>query len=270
MKKNIGFIGGGQMAEAIIKGLLQSDLSSKTLITVCEPLENRRQYLRDHYELKTIDDPKELCVLADVIILAIKPQVMPVVLQQIKTSVQDRLVITIAAGLPISSYEEQLETAQPAIVRAMPNMGALVQQGATALCRNDNVSDSDFNHALTLFETIGSAVIVAESLMDAVTGLSGSGPAYVFSFIEALIDAGVKVGLGREVSRNLTLQTIRGAVELAGKSQKHPAVLRDQVTSPGGTTASGLHILEKKGFGGTIISAVEASCKRSIVLGRRK
>ena len=256
------------MAEAMIKGLLQSELSSNTLISVCEPLDGRKKYLREHFDLRTVDNAAELCTLADVIILAVKPQVMPVVLEKIQASVKDRLVITIAAGLPISYYEEQLGTDQPAIIRAMPNMGALVQQAATALCRNDNVSDSDFKYAQTLFETIGSAVIVAESLMNAVTGLSGSGPAYVFSFIEALIDAGVKVGLGREIAQNLTLQTIFGAAELARTSKKHPAVLRDQVTSPGGTTASGLHVLEKEGFGGTIISAVEASCQRSIDLGR--
>ncbi len=270
MKKNIGFIGGGQMAEAMIKGLLVSDLSSKMLISVCEPLDSRNQHLRKQYELETVADPAELCSSADIVILAVKPQVMPVVLGQIRASVERCLIITIAAGLPISMYEEQLDIAQPAIVRAMPNMGALVQQGATALCRNVHVSDSDFAFARTLFETIGSAVIVAESLMDAVTGLSGSGPAYVFSFIEALIDAGVKVGLGREVSQNLVLQTIFGAVELARTSGKHPAQLRDLVTSPGGTTASGLHVLENEGFGGTIISAVEASCNRSIVLGHRK
>ncbi len=270
MKKNIGFIGGGQMAEAMIKGLLVSDLSSKMLISVCEPLDSRKQHLSKQYELETVDTPAELCSRADTVILAVKPQVMPVVLEQIRASVQHRLVITIAAGLPISLYEEQLDIAQPAIVRAMPNMGALVQQGATALCRNAHVSDADFAFAQTLFETIGSAVIVAESLMDAVTGLSGSGPAFVFSFIEALIDGGVKVGLGREVSQNLTLQTIYGAVELARTSGKHPAALRDQVTSPGGTTASGLHVLEKEGFGGTIISAVEASCNRSIALGHHK
>ena len=270
MKKNIGFIGGGQMAEAMIKGLLVSDLSAGTRISVCEPLDSRKQQLRNHYDLETVDDPGELCSRADVIILAVKPQVMPSVLEQIRASVQHRLVITIAAGLPISMYEEQLDFERPAIVRAMPNMGALVQQAATALCRNAHVSDPDFAYARKLFETIGSAVIVAESLMDAVTGLSGSGPAYVFSFIEALIDAGVKVGLGREVSQNLTLQTIYGALELARTSGKHPAQLRDQVTSPGGTTASGLHVLEKEGFGGTLISAVEASWKRSIALGLRK
>jgi pyrroline-5-carboxylate reductase len=269
MKKKIGFIGGGQMAEAIIKGLLQSDLFSQTAVCVCEPLESRKQHLKAHYGLELIDTPEELCAAIDVLVLAVKPQVMPVVLQRIRTSIRNHLVITIAAGLPISSYEEQFDTLRPAIVRVMPNMGALVQQCATALCRNDTVTDSDFSYTLTLFETIGSVVVVDESQMDAVTGLSGSGPAYVFSFIEALIDAGVKIGLSREISRNLTLQTISAAVELARTSEKHPAVLRDQVTSPGGTTASGLHVLEENGFSGTIISAVEASRNRSIVLGQR-
>ena len=145
MKKNIGFIGGGQMAEAMIKGLLVSDLSANVRISVCEPLDSRKQHLREHYELETVDDPAELCSLADIVILAVKPQVMPVVLGQIRASSAERcLIITIAAGLPISMYEEQLDIDQPAIVRAMPNMGALVQQAATALCRNGTCFRSRF------------------------------------------------------------------------------------------------------------------------------
>lgn len=270
MTKNIGFIGGGQMAEAIIKGLLQSDLFTDSVISVSEPLDSRKHYLQLTYSLQTVEHSAELCSSNDIIILAVKPQVMPVVLEQIKPAIRHQLVITIAAGLPIVSYTEQLENPSVPIVRVMPNMPALIQQGATALCRNSNVSDSDYRFVKTLFDTIGETVTVPESSMDAVTGLSGSGPAYVFSFMEAMIDAGVKSGLSREVARNLTLQTILGAVQLAKTSKNHPAVLRDQVTSPGGTTASGLHVLEREGFNGIIISAVEAAYKRSIELGNRK
>lgn len=270
MTTNIGFIGGGQMAEAIIKGLLQSDLFSDSLISVSEPLDKRKQYLKLNYNLKTVDNSVDLCSANNVIVLAVKPQVMPAVLYQIKASVKHQLVITIAAGLPISYYVEQLENPSMAIVRVMPNMPALIQQGATALCRNSNVSNEDYALANTLFNTIGSTVNVAESLMDAVTGLSGSGPAYVFSFIEAMIDGGVKVGLSREVAQKLTLQTIQGAVQLTKSTESHPAVLRDQVTSPGGTTASGLHVLESNGFNGIVMSAVEAAFNKSVALGYRK
>lgn len=270
MTKNIGFIGGGQMAEAIIKGLLQSDLFSDSLISVSEPLDSRKQYLKGNYNLTTVEKSEDLCSSNDIIILAVKPQVMPVVLEQIKTFVQHQLVVTIAAGLPIAFYSEQLGNTSVALVRVMPNMPALIGQGATALCRNSNVSDSDYKFVKTLFDTIGSTVTISEASMDAVTGLSGSGPAYVFSFIEAMIDGGVKSGLSREVAKNLTFQTIQGAVQLAKTSKSHPAVLRDQVTSPGGTTASGLHVLESAGFNGIVMSAVEAAYKRSIELGYRK
>ncbi len=270
MTTNIGFIGGGQMAEAIITGLMQSDLSPDLHVSVNEPLESRKKYLTLHYDLKTVDDPVDLCATNDIIVLAVKPQIMPVVLEQVKPFLLNQLVVTIAAGLPISFYMDLVEKPSISVVRAMPNMPALIQQGATALCRNSNVSDSDFAFVTSLFDTIGITVTVPESSMDAVTGLSGSGPAYVFSFIEAMIEGGVKSGLPREIARNLTIQTIQGAVMLANRSEEHPAILRDKVTSPGGTTASGLHLLAAKGFNGIVISAVEAAYMRSIELGFRK
>ena len=269
MSKNIGFIGGGQMAEAIVKGLLQSKVLGTSRIAVTEPVEPRKAYLKTTYSVQLFDDPTDLCSASDLIILAVKPQVMPAVLKQISEHVAEKLVITVAAGLPITFYEQELKSRSPKIIRVMPNMPALIQQGASALCRNSNVSDDDFAFVISLFETIGSTVCVPEIQMDAVTGLSGSGPAFVFSFIEAMIDAGVKIGLNREVARNLTLQTIAGAVQLAQLTEEHPAVLRDRVTSPGGTTASGLHVLEEHGFNGNVISAIEASCNRSIELGNR-
>ena len=270
MSKNIGFIGGGQMAEAILKGLLQSDVLGSSRIAVTEPVETRKTYLKTTYSVQLFDDPADLCTTSDLVILAVKPQVMTAVLKQIAQHVTEKLVITVAAGLPISFYEQQLKSSSTRIIRVMPNMPALIQQGASALCRNNNVSEDDFAFVISLFETIGSTVSVPEIQMDAITGLSGSGPAFVFSFIEAMIDGGVKTGLSREIARGLTLQTIAGAVQLAQVSGEHPAVLRDRVTSPGGTTASGLHVLEESGFNGNLISAIVASCNRSIELGNRK
>ena len=175
---------------------------------------------------------------------------------------------TIAAGLPITFYQRYLGD-QSSIIRVMPNMGALIQEGASALCRNQYVTDDDLSFAESLFSAVGSAVIVEEKLMDAVTGLSGSGPAYVFSFIEALIEGGVKTGLSRSVARELAVQTVFGAALCLKGSDIHPAVLRDQVTSPGGTTASGLYQLEAGGFKATVIEAVESACKRSRELGTK-
>lgn len=269
MTKNIGFIGGGQMAEAIIKGLLQSNLFSDTIISVYEPLETRCNYLSEHYTLEIRRSPEEVCTTNEVILLAVKPQVMPEVLTRIKTSIDTQLLVTIAAGLPVSYYTKHLANESVSLVRVMPNMPALIQQGASALCKNEYVSDPDYAIVESLFKTIGTTVTVPEYSMDAVTGLSGSGPAYVLSFIEALIDGGVKIGLSRDVARNLALQTISGAVELTKQSQDHPAILRDKVTSPGGTTASGLHVLETKGFSGIVMSAVEAAYNRSLELGKR-
>lgn len=270
MTRSIGFIGGGQMAEAIIKGLLQSNFYSPGDIAVSEPIEIRQQYLEHTYSITISGDSRELCTTREIIVLAVKPQVMPTVLDQVRGVIKDKLIITIAAGLPISFYTERLANPSGQVVRVMPNMPALVQMGASALCKNDNVSETDFQFALSLFNTIGLSVTVPESSMDGVTGLSGSGPAYLFSFIEAMIDGGVKVGLGRQVARDLTIQTIVGACQLLHASGNHPAVLRDQVTSPGGTTASGLHALETAGFNGIVMSAVQAAFERSLELGNRK
>ena len=269
MTKNIGFIGGGQMAEAIIKGLAESKHFADCPITVLEPVEIRQNYLEHTYQTVTVHDTQSLCQAVDTIVLAVKPQVMESVLADLRPHLAQQLMITVAAGLPISFYERHLEAKHLRLIRAMPNMPALIQQGATALCSKEHVSESEFAMVTSLFDTIGITVTVQEYLMDAVTGLSGSGPAFVFSFIEAMIDGGVKAGLGRDAARQLTLQTISGAVQLTKQSDEHPAVLRDKVTSPGGTTASGLHALESNGFNGIILSAIEASCIRSQELGKR-
>ena len=266
MTRSIGFVGGGQMAEALIKGLVQAQTLTPPQIRVAEPIEARRDYLSESYGLKTFPGLEGLINEVEVMILAVKPQVMNSVLLSLKVCYGDQLIITIAAGLPISFYQDYIGDRAP-IIRVMPNMGALIQQGASALCRNQFVSDADLSFAESLFTSVGTAVIVEEKIMDAVTGLSGSGPAYVFSFVEALIEAGVKTGLSRTVARELAVQTVIGAALCLKNSETHPAVLKDQVTSPGGTTASGLHQLEAGGFKATVIEAVESACNRSRELG---
>ncbi len=266
MTRSIGFIGGGQMAEALIKGLIQAQTLTAGHIKVAEPIDQRRHYLKTTYGLKTVSGLEALIGEVEVVVLAVKPQVMGSVLSHLMDRHKGQLVITIAAGLPISFYQGYLGDTCP-IIRVMPNMGALIQQGASALCRNQSVSDADLAFAESLFTAVGSAVIVEEKLMDAVTGLSGSGPAYVFSFIEALIEAGVKTGLSRAVARELSVQTVLGAALCLKGSDTHPALLKDQVTSPGGTTASGLYQLEAGGFKATVMEAVESACNRSRELG---
>ncbi len=269
MARSIGFIGGGQMAEAIIRGLLSSQTLEAGRISAVEPVAERRDYLNSTYGIKTCADISGLGEEVHCFLLAVKPQVMEDVLVELTNHYAGQLIITIAAGLPIRFYQGMLGERCP-IIRVMPNMGALILQGASALCCNDQTSAEDMSFATDLLDAVGSTVCVDERLMDAVTGLSGSGPAYVFSFIEALIEAGVKTGLSRPVARELAVQTVYGAALCLKESDRHPAVLRDQVTSPGGTTASGLFQLEAAGFKATVMEAVEAACQRSAELGKNR
>ncbi len=268
MTRTIGFVGGGQMAEALIKGLIQAQTFTAGQLQVAEPVAERREYLETTYGVTARPGLEDIVGAVEVVLLAVKPQVMDPVLATLKQNYKNQLLITVAAGLPLSFYEKYLGDRCP-VIRVMPNMGALIQQGASALCRNAQVSDTDLAFGQSLFSAVGTAVLVEEKLMDAVTGLSGSGPAYVFSFIEALIEAGVKTGLSREISRELVVQTVLGAALCLKDSAVHPAVLRDQVTSPGGTTASGLYQLEAGGFKATLMEAVESACNRSRQLGSK-
>lgn len=271
MTKKIGFIGGGQMGEAMIKGIISANLYKAENILVAEPDSTRAQYLQDQYSIAVFKNGATLWAECSVIILAVKPQIMNKVLDDSKNQVKDHhLLITVAAGLPISFYEEQIGLDSCKVIRVMPNTPALVMQGASAVCRNDAVTDDELKLATEILDGVGLSIVLEEKHLDAVTGLSGSGPAYVFSFIEAMIDGGVKMGLTRDTAQQLTTQTILGSVKLLEQSQEHPAVLRSKVTSPGGTTIAGLHVLEKHGFSGIIMEAIQAATNRSIELGKKE
>ena len=269
MTEKIGCIGGGQMGEALIRGIIQSGLYEGSRIIISEPDAKRRSFLEATYAIKTVENSATLWQECTIVILAVKPQIMAAMLAESKAHVQDRhLLITIAAGLQLSFYSECLDSESCRIIRVMPNTPALVLQGASAISGNTNVSKTDLDKAEAIFNAVGKAVVLDESYLDAVTGLSGSGPAYVFTFVEALIDAGIKCGLPRTIAESLTLQTILGSVRLLQKNGEHPAALRSKVTSPGGTTIAGLHVLEKAGFSGIIMDAVEAATERSKILGK--
>jgi pyrroline-5-carboxylate reductase len=269
MANKIGFIGGGQMGEAMVKGLLQAGLYQAPALIVAEPDPSRRKYLETTYKIITYETSQPLLASCNTVLLAVKPQVMPQVLTICKRDIKDdHLIITIAAGLPIAAYERILGENKYRIIRVMPNTPALVLQGASAICRNSQASDEDLREAVAIFNAVGKSVVLEEKYLDAVTGLSGSGPAYVFTFIDALIDAGLKTGLSRDVSEILAIQTVLGSVKLLEESKEHPAVLRSRVTSPGGTTIAGLHIMERDGFRGIIMDAVEAATNRAIELGK--
>jgi pyrroline-5-carboxylate reductase len=267
MKNKIAFIGGGQMAEALIGGLLSGQVCVPELIWATDPLADRRDRLKGQFGIRVGADNREAIAWADIGLLAVKPQTLAGVLKETHAVLERLLVISIVAGATIRSIADQT-TASARIIRAMPNTPAVVREGMTALAKGPGVSEDEMCLARQIFESVGRVVLVEERLMDAVTGLSGSGPAYVFQAIEALADGGVKMGLPRATAELLAAQTVLGAARLVLESGEHPAKLKDRVASPGGTTIAGLHQLESGGFRATLIAAVEAATKRSQELGR--
>lgn len=251
------------MAEALIKGLVKASFIYPENILASDVREDRLKSLAELYKISVADTNQEAAKHTDIIILSVKPQVMEKVLKGIKDAVdRSKLVVSIAAGISISKIKGILGE-DTRIIRAMPNTPALIQSGATAVSRCENTSDDDVKIALKIFNAVGITVTVDEELMDAVTGLSGSGPAYIFLIIEALADAGVKMGLSRSIAMKLSVQTVLGAAKLVSETGRHPGELKDMVTSPGGTAISGLHTLEEGGLRTTLINAVEAATKRS-------
>ncbi|GJL49346.1 MAG: pyrroline-5-carboxylate reductase [Nitrospirales bacterium] len=269
MLKNqkIAFIGAGNMAEALLAGLLQSGAVKSSNIWATDVSQDRLNFLKKKYQVYIGTDNTEAVKWATVIILAVKPQVLPHVLSQVKKGLKrTQLVISIAAGVPLSKIIGGLSSSA-SVIRAMPNTPCLVQQGATALTTGKTVTQDQLQMAEAIFEASGKVVVVEETLMDAVTGLSGSGPAYVYVMIEALADGGVRMGLPRHIAQTLATQTVLGTANLVSVSGEHPGLLKDRVTSPGGTTIAGLHELEKGGVRAIFMTAVEAATKRSQELG---
>ncbi len=237
-------------------------------ICVYDVMPARMEYLGNTYRVRLCSSIAAMATECDIIVLAVKPQVMTPVLGELSPSVSHRpLVISIAAGIPLPSLVKGLPERTP-VIRVMPNTPALVLQGASALTRGPDVTDAHMQRALALFEAVGKALEVEEKWMDTVTGLSGSGPAYVLLFLESLIDAGVLMGLPRPVARQLAVQTVLGTAKMVDETGKHPAELKDLITSPGGTTIRGLEVMEERGLRGTVMRAVEAATLRSQELGK--
>jgi pyrroline-5-carboxylate reductase len=265
--KSIAFLGAGNMAEALVKGLLRAGVAEPHEIVCSDRREERGPELVQRYGVRFTASNREAVEGADLVILSVKPQVMNKLLDEISPALNERkLVISIAAGVPIEAIERKVGHGVR-IVRTMPNTPALVGAGATALVAGEHATDADLRQARALFEAIGTCVVVDEPLLDAVTGLSGSGPAYIFLVIEALSDAGVKVGLPRAIAQDLAAQTVLGSAKLLIETGEHPGRLKDQVTSPGGTAIAGLHTLEAGGLRTTLMNAVEAATRRSRELG---
>jgi pyrroline-5-carboxylate reductase len=266
--KQLAIIGGGNMGEAILKGLLAAQLIKPQQITVTDLIEARLAYLRDTYTVQTLTDNLKAAAPADLIILAVKPQDIVQSVQGIAPAVDaQKVVISIAAGVPSAKIESAF--GKPVrVVRVMPNTPALVLAGAAGLCAGSHATSADLEVARSLFDALGRTVVVSEYLMDAVTGLSGSGPAYIFVLIEALADGGVKMGLSRDAALTLAAQTVYGSAKLLLETGLHPGELKDRVTSPAGTTIAGLHALEERAFRGAVIDAVERATLRSRELGQ--
>lgn len=254
------------MAEALIQGLLKADLISPEKLIVSDIRKDRLSYLKSKYQILAAPDNRKALDRAKITVLAVKPQIISKVAEEIAPSLTpDILVISIAAGVSLTRLRQSLQC--PRIIRVMPNTPALVLQGITCIC-SDGSSAQDLALAEEIFNAVGKVIVIEERHIDAVTGLSGSGPAYCFLIIESLADGGVKMGLPRSTALELAIQTMRGSAALIDEFARHPGELKDMVASPGGTTIWGLHALEKRGVRGAIIEAVEDATLRSQELGR--
>lgn len=266
--QKVGFIGGGNMGEALIKGLVAANLVPAKAIYASDVRPERLQSLEQQYGVQLLSDNAELVGMVDIVILAVKPQIMTSVVRQIAPAVTGRtLLISIAAGVATATIRAALGR-EARLIRVMPNTPALVLEGVTAIARAEGLAPGDLDTAGEIFGAVGRAVVLDESMLDAVTGLSGSGPAYVAIVIEALADGGVRMGLDRATAMTLATQTVLGTARLAIETGLHPGALKDMVSSPGGTTIAGIAALEEGRIRSTLIKAVEQATLRSRELGR--
>lgn len=265
----LGFIGGGAMAEALLSGIVAHGLARPEEVWVSDIDANRVSYLRQTLGVQAASDNNEVLQKCQVVFLAVKPQVAPTVLSGLKGRWEKKhLVVSIMAGVPLAYLEQHTDPAR--LVRVMPNTPCLVQTGAAAIAGGSNATPKDVTTVKELLSAVGKTVVLDEGLLDAVTGLSGSAPAYVYMFIEALADGGVMAGLPRPVAQTLAAQTVLGAAKMVLETGEHPGNLKDKVASPAGTTIAGIATLEEGGFRGLVLDAVLAGAERSVELGQKK
>lgn len=268
--QSIGFIGGGNMAAAIIGGICRKKYMEPDNISVYDPDMNKTAALQKEWGIRVSTDIDTLASQCDWIVLAVKPNIIPQVLTELKKTADKgrRVIVSIAAGISIEQLSEGFGGNVP-IVRVMPNTPAMVGEGMSVLCGNDHAKGDILDAALALFQNVGAAVIMDEKHLDAVTAVSGSGPAYVCLFIEALADGGVKEGLPRDAAYTLACQTVLGTARLVMDTDTHPGVWKDRVCSPGGTTIDAVRSLERDGLRGTVMDAVSVCAEKSRKLGKR-
>ena len=269
LTEKIGVIGAGKIGAAIARGIIQAGLANKDNVIASDVSDALRQAISRELNVKTTADNRELCDFADIVIIAVKPQIVDPVAREIAKKIgTTKLLVSVAAGVPLTRIETNLEPGAR-VVRVMPNIACVVGAGAAGYAPGAHATQADLQKVGALLDSFGVGMMVEEKDLDAVTGLSGSGPAYVFLFMEALADGGVQMGLTREVALKLAMQTVYGAAKMALSSQKHLGEMKDEVTSPGGTTIAGLYAMEQRGFHGTVMDGVVAATKRSQELGKR-
>ncbi len=265
--RTIAFLGAGNMANAIIRGLVRAGTPASKISATVKREEKQKELEAAYPGIRVSRDNVACAKAAEVVVLCVKPQAMSKLVSEIAPVIDaKKLVISVAAGVPIAAFQKKLGSGAR-VIRTMPNTPALVGAGATAISGGEHATAEDLALADQLFKAVGLTTVVDEVQLDAVTGLSGSGPAYIFLIIEALSDAGVKVGLSRHIALKLAAQTVLGSAQLLLETGQHPGHLKDQVTSPGGTAIAGLHTLEAGGLRTCLIDAVEAATQRAKQLG---
>jgi pyrroline-5-carboxylate reductase len=265
----IGFLGAGQMATALARGWAAAGLLDVTRSLASDPYPPAREKFAEATGVRAVEGNAEVLVGCEVVVLAVKPQAMAGLLDEVSPWVEPRhLFVSIAAGVTLKQLADGLGR-DARVVRVMPNTPCLVGASATGFCPGPAATAEEAELIRQLFAAVGTAVQVPEHLLDAVTGLSGSGPAFVYVMIEALADGGVRVGLPRDVALKLAAQTVLGSAKLVLETGQHPGALKDAVASPGGTTIAGLHALERGGLRAALMDAVEAATKRAEELGRK-
>ncbi|MEE9164607.1 MAG: pyrroline-5-carboxylate reductase [Thermoplasmata archaeon] len=266
--KRIAILGAGHIGQALVRGFLAADKSDREHMMATVPDQDKARQLGEDLRIPVITSNSDAAAQADVVIFSVKPQVLPMVLRELAPVMNpEKLAVSVAAGIPTEFIEKVLDGEIP-VIRLMPNVAVVAQQGATGMSSGRYADEEDVSYVKDLFSSVGLVMEVEEDLMNAVTGLSGTGPMYIFQVIEGLSDAGVKVGLSRDKAHTLAVQTTLGAALMARDYGRHPGHLKDLVTSPAGTAIAALHLMERSGFRAILMDAVEEAARRSAELGR--
>jgi pyrroline-5-carboxylate reductase len=269
MNKKIGFIGCGNMAQAMIGGIVKSKLVSSENVIVSNPSNKNLNKVKEQYNIIATNDNKEVAKFSDIVILAVKPYKYFEVIDEIKSYLSsEAIIVTIAAGITLEAMSSVLSDAAK-VIRAMPNTPALVSEGMSAICANRNITKEELQEVTNIFESFGEVEILEEKLMDVVPAVSGSSPAYVYMFIEALGDGAVLKGMPRDKAYKMAAQAVLGAAKMVLETGEHPGKLKDNVCSPGGTTIEAVYSLEKNNFRGTVISAMDSCTEKAIEMGKK-